>query len=64
MTKILMPVDESEHDKETTKFLGKLFKNVQDIGVMVLHVAHFQYSLPSAIQMEPAPLSSTIVDGR
>lgn len=55
MTKILMPVDGSEHDIKTASVLGKLFKSVQDIDVTVLHVANLQFPFPPATPMGYAP---------
>jgi nucleotide-binding universal stress UspA family protein len=50
MTTILMPVDGSDHDASTAVYLGKLFKGVADLEVVVLHVGHLH--LPTAPAME------------
>ena len=64
MTKILMPVDGSDHDAMTASLLGDLFGGKSDTMVEVLHVAHrvfptytadevgFVPVIPSAAEME------------
>ncbi|MBI4329019.1 MAG: universal stress protein [Chloroflexi bacterium] len=52
MIKVLMPVDGSDHDEKTARFLGRLWRGtplvqgVPPVEVVVVHVAHHHVPAP------------------
>jgi len=64
MTKILMPVDGSDHDAKTAAFLGEMFGSKGNVTVEVLHVAHRGFpTAPSAeVGFIPVVPSSSAIE--
>ena len=56
MTKILMPVDGSDHDAKTAAFLGEMFGSKGDVIVEVLHVAHQGFPTSPAAEVGFIPV--------
>ncbi len=56
MTKILMPVDGSDHDSKTAQYLGEMFRGRDDVTVLVLHVAHRGFPTTPAAEVGFVPV--------
>jgi nucleotide-binding universal stress UspA family protein len=56
VVKILMAVDGSGHDATTATVLGKIFKTVPDVEVLILHVANLQFPMVPGMGWGFAPV--------
>lgn len=62
MTRVLVPVDGSEHDAQTLQFLQQILGGTRDLRVSLLHVASLQILTSAGMDMGGMPTYTSAAD--